>query len=225
MKMLKAMAAITAAVLLLAGCSEQQGDTGVDGVSAATLARYDVREIHEYEGIKLDPATGPRDNSINGIQIVNIDEYTLEVTGLVDNPLTLTYGEVLAYPPHERVITLHCVEGWEATLLWEGIRLTDLMEAAKTQGGANTVIFKCVDGYTTSMQIDIIVERDMLLAYYANTAPLPPAMGYPFIVVAEDKLGYKWARWVSEIELSDDESYEGYWEGFGYPNDAEVSDY
>jgi len=43
------------------------------------------------------------------------------------------------------------------------------------------------------------------------------------LVVAEDKLGYKWARWVNEIELSDDENYKGYWEKRGYSNDAPVN--
>jgi DMSO/TMAO reductase YedYZ molybdopterin-dependent catalytic subunit len=47
-------------------------------------------------------------------------------------------------------------------------------------------------------------------------------MGYPFIVVAEDKLGYKWARWVNRITLSSDAGYEGYWEQRNYSNSADV---
>jgi DMSO/TMAO reductase YedYZ molybdopterin-dependent catalytic subunit len=41
-------------------------------------------------------------------------------------------------------------------------------------------------------------------------------------VVAEDKFGYKWARWVTRIELTDDEDYEGYWESRGFSNDADI---
>ncbi len=225
MKLHRVLIAFTAILVILAGCntnSPEESSEGVDGISDATLARYGAREIHEYQGVQLDPATGPRDNSINGIQHVDIKDYTLSVSGLVDNPLELTYEEVLAYPAFQRIVTLHCVEGWDATILWEGVKLTDLFEAAQTQGEANTAIFKCVDGYTTSLPLQTIIDRDMLLAYNANTAPLPPAIGYPFIVVAEDKLGYKWARWVSEIELSSDDSYEGYWESNGYSNEADV---
>jgi DMSO/TMAO reductase YedYZ molybdopterin-dependent catalytic subunit len=47
-------------------------------------------------------------------------------------------------------------------------------------------------------------------------------MGYPFIVVAEEKLGYKWARWVTRIELSEDPDYQGYWEQRGYDNTADI---
>lgn len=61
-----------------------------------------------------------------------------------------------------------------------------------------------------------------MLAYSSNGITLPPSMGFPFIVVAEDKLGYKWARWVKEIELSDDPTYNGFWESNGFPNEADV---
>lgn len=210
-------------VLQLTACSPegtQQADT--DAISEATLARYDVREIREYNGFRLDPAVGPNDNSIAGIQYVDIENYTLSITGMVDNPLTLRYEEVIAYPAFERVITLHCIQGWDATILWKGVKIADLLEVAKTQANASTIIFKAVDGYSTSIPIETIIERDMLLAYESNTAPLPPEMGYPFIVVAEDKLGYKWARWVNEIEISDDDEYKGTWEVLGYNNDAEI---
>lgn len=216
---------VLAAVLLLAGCGSDntpQKSQTVDGVSEATLERYGETEIREYEGVRLDPAVGPRDNSISGIQHVDIDAYRLAVTGLVDNALNLTYGETKAYPAYQRIITLHCVEGWDATILWKGIKLADLFADAGVSPEAKVAIFKCIDGYTTSMPLETIKERDMLLAYEANRKALPPAMGYPFIVVAEDKLGYKWARWVTEINLSDDENYQGYWEGYGYSNDAEV---
>lgn len=220
------IAGVLAAALLFAGCVNDSGtpgeSTSADGVSGATLERYGATEIREYKGVRLDPAVGPRDNSISGIQQVDINDYRLAVTGLVDNALNLTYDEAKAYPSYERVITLHCVEGWDATILWKGIKLTDLFADAKVRPEAKVAIFKCVDGYTTSMPLDTIKERDMLLAYAANGEALPPSTGYPFIVVAEDKLGYKWARWVTEINLSSDESYEGYWEGYGYSNDAEV---
>ena len=49
-------------------------------------------------------------------------------------------------------------------------------------------------------------------------------MGFPFIFVAEDKWGYKWARWINRIELSSDESYQGYWESGGYSNEGNLSE-
>jgi len=186
------------------------------------MSRYRENEIMEYQGARLDPAVGPRDNSINGVQQVDIETYTLVINGLVDTPQELTYDEVLALPEYERLITLHCVEGWDATILWKGVLLQDLMDLAGVQPEAVTVIFSAVDGYTTSLPLQTVLDKQLILAYDANGIQLPPEMGYPFIVVAEDKLGYKWARWVDKITLSDDANYEGFWEGVGYSNDASV---
>jgi len=133
----------------------------------------------------------------------------------------LSYEDVLELTSYERLITLHCVEGWDATILWEGVLLSDLIDLSEAKSNANTVIFHAEDGYTTSLPYSVIKDRQLILAYKANGIDLPNEMGYPFIVVAENKLGYKWARWVTKIELSSDDSYKGYWEALGYDNDAE----
>ncbi|MHC1718661.1 MAG: molybdopterin-dependent oxidoreductase [Acidaminococcaceae bacterium] len=201
----------------LAACKGSDKQTK-DGISGATKSRYSELEINEYNGIKLDPSVGPRDNSISGIQKVDIANYTLNVTGLVRTPVTLTYKEVLMLQPYEKLVTLNCVEGWHATILWKGVLLSDIMKLAEPDNKANTVIFHSIDGYTTSLPLQLILDKKIILAYSSNKITLPPALGYPFIVVAEDKAGYKWARWVTEIELSENANYKGYWEQRGYPN-------
>ena len=109
-------------LLLFTACAPQASDqAGADAVSAATRARYRENEIMEYQGARLDPAIGPRDNSIKGIQEVDISSYTLSINGLVENPVTLTYEEARALESYERLITLFCVEGWDATVLWKGV--------------------------------------------------------------------------------------------------------
>jgi len=123
---------------------------------------------------------------------------------------------VLAKDKYTRLITLYCTEGWKAQILWEGVLLEDLIKMANPNLSVNTVIFHASDGYTTSLSYDEIKNSQMILAYNANGIALPPELGYPFIVVAESKYGYKWARWVTEIELSSDASYQGYWESRGY---------
>ena len=207
----------------LSGCSpvEEIPDT-TDGVSAATEARYQEKEVREYEGVRLDPAIGPRDNSITGVQEVDIETYEMKITGLVNEPIVYQYDQVLEKEAYQRLITLYCVEGWEATVLWEGVRIMDLLTEAGVKEEGTIAIFHCVDGYTTSMPLEIIEDRDMLLAYSSNGITLPASMGYPFIVMAEDKLGYKWARWVNEIEISSDSEYRGFWETRGYGDVAEV---
>jgi len=135
----------------------------------------------------LDPAIGPRDNSISGIQQVDLNSYQLQLTGLVAKPVNYSYQQVLEKDKAQRLITLYCVEGWQATVLWEGVRITDLLADAGIKDDAAVVIFHCVDGYTTSIPLATIKDKDMLLAYSANGVTLPASMGFPFIVLAEDK--------------------------------------
>ncbi len=224
--MKRAAILMLSAFLLLSGCAapatSSEPRSAADGVSSATQRRYRASEVTEYQGFRLDPAVGPRDNSIKGVQRVDANGYTMTVDGLVNAPEALSYDQVKALPAHERLITLHCVEGWDATILWKGVLLEDVMGQANIKPEAVTVIFGSVDGYTTSLPLKTVLDKQLILAYSANGLDLPPEMGYPFIVVAEDRLGYKWARWVNRITLSDDANYKGYWEQRGYDNEAPV---
>jgi DMSO/TMAO reductase YedYZ molybdopterin-dependent catalytic subunit len=212
--------------LLLSACSSEQTKitttsvSTVDTISSATLSRYRENEIRDYQGVRLDPAIGPSDNSISGVQHVDINNYQLSITGLVSKPVILKYDDVLKMTAVERLITLHCVTGWQATILWRGVQLSEILNLATVKPEANTVIFLCADGYTTSMPLSTIIDNKLIMAYSSNGLPLPDEMGYPFMIVAEDKFGYKWARWVNQIQLSADSNYQGYWESRGYDNEA-----
>lgn len=179
------------------------------------------REIREYEGKRLDPFDRKYDNSIKGPQQVDIKKYRLKVTGLVQTPQSLTYEEVLALPKVKRAVTLHCVEGWDEHLLFEGVRLADVLALAKPKKGVRTVIFYAADGYSSSLTYDDVTRLDLLLAAKINGKVLDATRGFPFQVVAESKWGYKWVKWVTKIELSKD-PYKGFWEKRGYDNEADV---
>jgi len=179
-------------------------------------------EVREYQGEKLSSVTDFRENSIAGPQKVALDTYKLEIMGLVDRPLSLTYDQVLARPHQSKVVTLYCVEGWEAKILWEGVLIEDLLRPAGVQRDALTVIFHAADGYTSSLPLAYVLQHKIMLAFKMNEIPLPPERGFPFQVVAESKWGYKWVKWVTRIELSADLNYKGYWEQRGYNNDGEL---
>jgi len=222
MKKIVTLISIVVLIMLLSTCAKSGKVDEPDTFSQATNSRFRTGKIKEYKGKLLSPAVGPRDNSINGVQKVDISTYTLKIDGLVTNPVEMKYAEVLKMPAYERLITLHCVEGWSATMLWKGVLLEELLAKAAPLSSAITVIFHGYDGYTTSLPLSTIIEKKLIMAYNANNIALPPEMGYPFIIVAEDKLGYKWARWVTRIELSNDSTFKGYWEVRGYDNIADV---
>jgi DMSO/TMAO reductase YedYZ molybdopterin-dependent catalytic subunit len=189
-------------------------------VDPSLLAVQSV-EIRNYQGEQLSSVLDFHENSIKGVQHVSLDGYHLQVTGLVSTPLELTYDQVLALPHYMRVVTIHCVEGWDATILWEGVRLDDILAQAGVKDGAPVVIFHAVDDYTSSLPLDFIRQNDILLAFRMNGVTLPAERGFPFQVVAESKWGYKWVKWVDRIELSNDTSYKGYWESRGYDNNGD----
>ncbi len=182
-------------------------------------------EIREYEGEDLSSITAFRENSIKGPQYIDAENYTLTVSGLVNNELQLTYDEVVnSYQNFEKVVTLNCVEGWSVTILWEGVLVKNLIEEAGVDPNATTVIFYAYDGYSTSVPLNYIVDNNILMAYKMNNVTLPPERGFPFQLVAESKWGYKWIKWITEIELSDNEDYRGFWESRGYSNDGNLNE-
>lgn len=211
---------IIAAVAALVGIYAA-GAVGSGGGGGTPYLDYE--EIREYEGADLSSINDFRENSIKGPQYIDLENYHLNVSGLVENPLELTYDEVLdGYQNYKKVVTLYCVEGWDVTILWEGVLVNDLIEQAQALPGAEVVIFHAYDGYTTSLPLQYIQDENILMAYRMNDVDLPPERGAPFQLVAEDRLGYKWIKWITGIELSDDTDYKGYWERRGYPNDAFV---
>ena len=187
-----------------------------------TLKELSKVEIREYNGEKLDSIVDVRDVSIKGPQEVNMGDYGLEVFGLVENSKNFTYDEVLSFQKYLKVVKLQCVLGWDATVLWEGILLEDLFDEVGVLDEANTVIFYAADDYTTSLPLDYIIDNNIILKNKINNITLPAERGFPFELVAESKLGYKWIKWITKIELSDDENYKGFWESKGYSNKADV---
>jgi DMSO/TMAO reductase YedYZ molybdopterin-dependent catalytic subunit len=178
-------------------------------------------EIIEYKGEKLSSITDLHESAIKGTQHIDRESYRLEITGLVDNPVSYTYEEVLNFKPCKKVVTLHCVEGWSVSLLWEGVLLREVLEKTEPRPDATVVIFHAHDGYTTSLSLDYIREKNILMAYKMNGVTLPPEKGFPFQLVAENKWGYKWIKWITKIELSDNENFRGYWEKKGYSQNGD----
>jgi DMSO/TMAO reductase YedYZ molybdopterin-dependent catalytic subunit len=178
-------------------------------------------EITEYQGQKLSPFERNYDNSIKGPQQVDIQAYRLRITGLVDKPLALTYQEILELPSQTRLLKLPCVEGWDETLLFQGVELAELARRAGVRPRAATVIFRAADGYSSALDLAYALRAGLLLAYKINGLTLDAERGFPLQVAVDQKLGYKWVKWVVEVEFSD-QPHLGYWEKRGYSDQADA---
>jgi len=187
-------------------------------------------EVTQYQGQSLTPVSDYIDEfiqhpdvAIMGTQYLNESTYRLTVSGLVNNPLTLAYDDVVNnFTAYENVSSLLCVEGWSVNVLWQGVRVSDLLERAGADLNASTLIFSAADGYTTALPMDYIMKNNIIIAYKINNVTLPASTGWPFILVASNQYGYKWIMWLTEIEVSNNSGYLGYWESRGYPNDASI---
>lgn len=180
-------------------------------------------EVRNYQGENLSSLSDIYDNAILGTQYLNQSTYQLAVNGLVGNPKNYTYEQVVnGFQNYEKVITIYCVQGWNAKILWQGVLVRDLLNQSGVMPNAKVIIFHAADGYTTAMPLDYFYDNDILMAFKMNGLAIPVEKGYPFQLVAESKYGYKWIKWLTQIELSDNENYLGYWERRGYSNSGDI---
>lgn len=181
-------------------------------------------EATEFMGTKLTPITDQNNNALKGTQYIDRATYRLVVDGLVERPLSLTYDDLQKYPQESKLAVLNCVEGWDFIAKWTGPRIMDILIDAKTKPEARIIILHTQDslGYS-SLDISYLREKAIIMALRLNDVTMPQERGFPFQVVAEGKFGYKWAKWVTRIEVSSNEDFRGYWESAGYSNDGNIN--
>ncbi len=153
---------------------------------------------------------------------IDLNTYKLEITGLVDLSYSLTWEEIQQLPvANSDTILMYCVEGWEVWGDWEGILINDLLDKAHVQPEGKYILFSSVEGYKTSFPISYLKKYKAILAYNVNGSPLKESDGFPLRLIAFGKYGYKWEKWVNKLEVVN-QSQIGYWEGYGYPDRADV---
>lgn len=204
---------------VVSGCLSSPQESAVNSNEVGNDTNKEI-EATVYNGIKLTPINKQGNNAIKGTQYIDRDTYRLQIDGLVEKPTELTYDQILEYPSTSKVVDMNCVEGWGFTAKWTGVLVETLLNDMEVNENATTVIFYCADGYSTSHDLDFLLDNDIMLAYRINDVTLPQDRGFPLQLVAEDKYGYKWAKWITGIELTNAE-YRGYWETRGYNNKAD----
>ena len=214
-------------LIVLTACSETSTTMAPGTSTSSTFSSSSVLpdevEATEFLGTKLTPIKQQNNNALAGTQHIEKASYVLTIDGLVDNPLKLTYDDLLGFTQISKLMPLNCVEGWNFTAKWTGPSLVELFAEAKVQSGALIAIFYTMDvpaGYS-SLDLGYINAKNIIIGMKLNDITLPDDRGFPFQVVAENKYGYKWSKWITRIELSDNASFRGYWEKAGYNNNAD----
>jgi DMSO/TMAO reductase YedYZ molybdopterin-dependent catalytic subunit len=142
--------------------------------------------------------------------------WTLEVTGMVNRPLTLTLPQLMSLPRTHQRVGHYCVEGWTATTEWTGVRLSTLARMAGLKRGAEYVDFQSFDGgYHESWDMESALHRQTLIAYGWEGGQLTPAHGAPARLHSPVKLGYKNVKYLTRIVFMPQRNG-GYWTDKGY---------
>ena len=147
-------------------------------------------------------------------------DWELRVTGLVRNPLILTYTQLLTMPRTNLYATLRCVDNPVAghlmsTAYWSGVRLSDLLALAQPLSQATTIVFHAADRFTEPFALADPSYESALLAYAMNGETLPQVHGAPVRVVLPGWYGFRNIKWLQEIELVTG-PVDGYWEHNGW---------
>ena len=159
---------------------------------------------------------------------ISTDEWTLEVGGLVENPVTLTWKDFLALPQAEDVSDFHCVTTWSRfDNHWKGVRFRTIAELVVPQPEARHVLTTGYDHmpgtripYTTNVPLARAIEDDVLLVHTWQGQPLPREHGGPVRMITPKLYAWKGAKWIHRVDfLAEDRK--GFWELRGYSNTAE----
>jgi len=142
--------------------------------------------------------------------------WALEVSGLVNRPLSLTLDDLQKLPRTTQRVNHYCVEGWTAIEEWTGVRLRDLARLAGAQPAAKYVDFQSFDsGYHESWDLESALHPQTVVAYGLDGRMLGPAHGAPARVYSPTKLGYKNTKYLTRIVFMPVRNG-GYWSDQGY---------
>jgi DMSO/TMAO reductase YedYZ molybdopterin-dependent catalytic subunit len=154
---------------------------------------------------------------------VSASTWQLKIHGMVDNPMTITYDDLMKMPMIDQDITLTCVSeavggNYIGNARWQGTLLADVLRKAGIQSGADQIVMRDPKGMTIGVATDPVMDgRKSLLAVGMNGQPLPQEHGYPVRVVVPGLYGYVSAtKWVVDMELTTFGAFDAYWVKLGW---------
>ena len=180
-----------------------------------------------FEG--LEPLVTPNDEfyviSKNSIDpTVDVNDWSLTITGMVDNKMTLNYDALTAMPTQQQYATLQCISNVVGgdligCALWEGVPLWNLLLQAGIQPGVKDIVLHAADGYQESIPIEKAQDPHVLLAFRMNGAILPNNHGFPARLIVPNIYGMKNVKWLTRIEPVDHD-FKGFWQQRGWSDEA-----
>ncbi len=176
----------------------------------------------------LEPLVTPNDDFYRidtalRVPLIDPNQWTLKVSGLVEREIELDFAALLAKPMTERHVTIACVSNQVGgdligNALWLGWPVRDLLAMAGPQPGADMVLSRSSDGWTAGTPLEALTDsRDAMLAVGMNGEPLPLEHGFPVRLIVPGLYGYVSAtKWVTELKVTRFADDQGYWTPRGW---------
>jgi DMSO/TMAO reductase YedYZ molybdopterin-dependent catalytic subunit len=147
---------------------------------------------------------------------LSTDKWTFAIDGLVENPVTWTWAEIMALPKSEFMGDIHCVTTWSKLgVRFRGVSVDTLLEAAQPQPPASYVLASSTTGYTTNLPLADVTNGQAWVVWEYDGQPLARDHGGPARLLVPHLYFWKSAKWVSGLTLLDHDQ-PGFWEQNGY---------
>ena len=152
---------------------------------------------------------------------VDLATWTLELSGAVEEPVSLTYEQLRELPATEVTTDIHCVTRWSRfDAEFKGVHWSELAKLCKPKPSARFVVAHAEQGFTANVPLAAIEDAQALVVYQAYGEPLTPDHGGPVRLFVPSTYFWKSAKWLRGIELSASDK-PGFWERYGYHNEAD----
>ena len=203
---------------------------GKPAVKPPTLAKgTEVNDIAGLSAFYTPNSQFYRIDTALVVPQVSSQAWQLRIHGMVDKPMTITFGELMKRPMIDHDVTVCCVSegvggGFIGNARWQGALLADLLKEAGVQKGATQIVMRDVNGMNLGVATDPVMDgRASLLAVGMNGQPLPQEHGFPVRVVVPGLYGYVSAcKWVVDMELTTYAAFDAYWTKRGWSAQAPI---
>src|SRR6202051_2158226 len=143
-------------------------------------------------------------------------KWDFRVTGLVENPVRLTWDEFTRLPPKQVTADMHCVTRWSRfDVRWEGVPFTEVAKLANAKPVAKYVMVEAEQDYSSNVPLSDLLRPPPPFALKHNGDPLPADHGYPVRLVVPHLYAWKSVKWVRGLEFMAEDA-PGFWERNGY---------
>jgi DMSO/TMAO reductase YedYZ molybdopterin-dependent catalytic subunit len=209
--------------------ASQQSEVAVNPGTSSIPIAASFDSIEDLTPVVVPNADFYRIDTAIVVPRVDLDGWSLSFSGMVDNPYSINFDELMGLPMVERYVTLSCVSNPVGGPLvgnarWLGVPLKDLLDRAGVQAGADQLVARSVDDFTVGFPTAAAVDgREALLAVGMNGEALPLEHGFPARLVVSGLYGYVSAtKWISEIELTTWDGFDAYWVPRGWSKEAPI---